>query len=582
MGPSRPSIPSSAGRTTWSRTALPLALLLCFAIAGGLGLYALSFLRSVLAHERGDRLAGTAAAVANTIDRIFFERFGDIQLFANDGILREGSAAQKTQRLLRYQELYWYYDWLAVTDLQGRLIATTDPSRTLTQDGNQPAWVKGAQSGQVQMIAPHFPDQSARSASVGFAAPVYDSSGRIVQLVVSSVPLERVQAVFEQEGRLSPAQEAPYDWLMVSPESTVLAQKASSDSSTARAQYRLDPRIAASDGKGFVEQSDPQRHIDILTGYARSKGYGSFPGFGWIVLVTLDRHLAYVSIDRLVWTIGTIGLLLVAPLTGFGIWASWKLGREHHHLMVARQELERSVAELARSNEELQQFAYVASHDLQEPLRMVSSYTQLLGKRYKGRLDSDADDFIAFAVEGANRMQKLIQDLLAYSRVSRQRTEPETVSAETVMGHVLHNLRMALEESGAVVTHDPLPTLRVDERQLMQLLQNLVSNAIKFRGPDPLRIHVSAKRVGEEWLFSVRDNGIGIDAQYAERIFVIFQRLHTREEYPGTGIGLAICRKIVERHGGRIWVESELGKGATFYFTFRDQLPNPVTSLSHV
>jgi signal transduction histidine kinase len=504
------------------------------------------------------------------LDRIFFERFGDIQLFANDGILRDGNPAQKTQRLLRYKQLYWYYDWLAVTDLQGRIIAATDSSRSLAQESDEAAWVKGAQSGQVQLIVPHFAGES-QSASVGFAAPVYDSSGRIVELVVSSVPLERVQAVFDQEGRLSTTVEDTYGWLLVSPDGVILAQKMSSDSSAAPSQYRLDPRIAAGGGKGYVEQADPQRRIDILTGYARGRGYGNFPGFNWIVLVTLDRHLAYVSIDRLLWSVGTIGLLVVAPLTGFGIWASWKLGREHQNLTMTRQDLEKSVAELARSNDELQQFAYVASHDLQEPLRMVSSYTQLLAKRYKGKLDSDADDFIAYAVDGANRMQKLIQDLLAYSRVSRQAGEPEIVSAETILGHVLYNLQMALEESGAVVTHDPLPTVRVDERQLLQLFQNLVSNAIKFRGPDPLRIHVSAKRVGQEWLFSVCDNGIGIDPQYAERIFVIFQRLHTREDYPGTGIGLAICRKIVERHGGRIWVESEVGKGATFYFTLRDQ-----------
>jgi signal transduction histidine kinase len=233
----------------------------------------------------------------------------------------------------------------------------------------------------------------------------------------------------------------------------------------------------------------------------------------------------------------------------------------------AEEELKRTLAELARSNEELQRFADVASHDLQEPLRMVSSYTQLLARRYKGRLDADADEFIAYAVDGANRMQELITDLLEYSRVGTRGKSFAPVDSAAVLGQALTNLKAAIEESGAVVTHDPLPTLLADKTQLTQLFQNLVGNAIKFRGQEPPRIHVSAEQQGNAWVFSVRDHGIGIDPQYSERIFAIFQRLHTREEYPGTGIGLAVCRKIVERHHGRIWVESQPGQGSTFFFT---------------
>src|ERR1700733_9821456 len=226
------------------------------------------------------------------------------------------------------------------------------------------------------------------------------------------------------------------------------------------------------------------------------------------------------------------------------------------------------VQELKRSNEELGQFAYIASHDLQEPLRMVASYTQLLSRRYKGKLDADADEFISFAVDGASRMQRLIQDLLAYSRVGTKGKDLLNTSSEEALQQALINLRGAIEESSALVTHDPLPAVMADEMQLVQLFQNLVGNAIKYQNPGTPRIHVSAVRsVGKKWIFSVKDNGLGIDPQYFERIFGMFQRLHKREEFAGTGIGLAICKKIVERHGGSISVESRPGQGATFRFS---------------
>jgi len=225
------------------------------------------------------------------------------------------------------------------------------------------------------------------------------------------------------------------------------------------------------------------------------------------------------------------------------------------------------VEELNRSNEELGQFAYIASHDLQEPLRMVASYTQLLARRYKGKLDSDADEFIAFAVDGASRMQRLIHDLLAYSHVGTKGKDLLDTSSEEALQHALINLRGAIEEKGAIVTHDPLPSVLADETQLIQLFQNLVGNAIKYQKSGIPRVHISAaKNGGKKWVFSVKDNGLGIESQYLERIFGMFQRLHKRDEFAGTGIGLAICKKIVERHGGSISVESQPGHGSTFRF----------------
>ncbi len=240
----------------------------------------------------------------------------------------------------------------------------------------------------------------------------------------------------------------------------------------------------------------------------------------------------------------------------------------------AELELQESARDLARSNAELEQFAYVASHDLQEPLRMVTSYLQLLSRRYQGKLDADADEFIGFAVDGAKRMQALIQDLLAYSRVGRRGREFQPVDCNSLMEQVQKGLRQAIEASGGKVTHDVLPTVLGDEVQLGQVLQNLVSNGLKFqrKGVAP-EVHVAASRVENGWCFDVRDNGIGIQPEYFDRIFILFQRLHGIGEFEGTGIGLAICKKIVERHGGRIWVESEPGHGSTFRFTVPDPTP---------
>jgi PAS domain S-box-containing protein len=254
-----------------------------------------------------------------------------------------------------------------------------------------------------------------------------------------------------------------------------------------------------------------------------------------------------------------------------GMWRLLQKKQADESLQRAHDELEQRVqertAELAASNHDLEQFAYVASHDLQEPLRMVASYLQLLERRYQGKLDNDADDFIRFAVDGAKRMQQLINDLLTYSRIGSRGKPFVPVDWNAVFDEALKNLEKAVTEQGAEVTRDDLPTIPGDPTQAVQLLQNLLGNAVKFHGPEPPRVHVAAEPDGPAWKFSVRDNGIGIAPKYADRIFVIFQRLNSRVEYPGTGIGLAVCKRVVERHGGRIWFESRPKGGTTFYFT---------------
>jgi light-regulated signal transduction histidine kinase (bacteriophytochrome) len=306
--------------------------------------------------------------------------------------------------------------------------------------------------------------------------------------------------------------------------------------------YLVDFRLAGSDGLELIREARAEKcagPILLLTGQgdrqtdikAMHAGASDFLTKGRIDSSQLERSIRYAI--------------------------------EQHRLLA---ELERHAEALARSNSELQQFAYVASHDLQEPLRTISSYVQLLARRYKSQLDNDANEFIGFAVEGTRRMQNLINDLLSLSRVGTRGRELEPVDCAVALKESLANLQAALNETGAQVTYDPLPTVLADKPQLTQLFQNLVGNAIKFHSGDAPKIHIACQPNGKECTIAVRDNGIGIDPRHADRIFQVFQRLHDREKYAGTGIGLAICKKIVERHGGRIWVESQPGEGATFLF----------------
>ncbi|MHB1356203.1 MAG: sensor histidine kinase [Anaerolineae bacterium] len=311
------------------------------------------------------------------------------------------------------------------------------------------------------------------------------------------------------------------------------------------------------------------------------------------LLVMRDISIAHADFARMQTMGGTAGAVLLALLLGFiyvllhhtdaGIRAQQvalrqseqreyqtKLDEQQRRLETekqAAQALREKVEELARSNKELEQFAYVSSHDLQEPLRMVVSYTQLLAERYAGKLDDKADKYINYAVEGATRMQGLIIDLLAYSRVGTRAKPFEETNCSELVSEAIHNLGKAIEENGAEVIVGDLPTVMADRTQLRLVFQNLIDNAIKFRTDTPPRVEITAQQSGENWEFCMADNGIGIDPQFYDRIFIMFQRLHERGKYAGSGMGLAICKKIVERHGGRIWIESEVGKGSRFWFT---------------
>jgi light-regulated signal transduction histidine kinase (bacteriophytochrome) len=229
--------------------------------------------------------------------------------------------------------------------------------------------------------------------------------------------------------------------------------------------------------------------------------------------------------------------------------------------------LENANSALARSNEELKQFAYIASHDLREPLRAIAGFSALLAERYTGKLDQDADDYIRFITDAASRMHNMINDLLSYSRLDTQSEPLGSCDMSQMLGLAQSNLLAAISEQHAKITHDVLPVVQADATQIVQLFQNLIANAIKFHGNEPPRVHVGAQQRDSEWEFTVRDNGIGIDPRHADTVFQIFKRLHTSDRYPGTGIGLAVCKRIVERHGGRIWVERNADQGSTFHFT---------------
>jgi len=293
-----------------------------------------------------------------------------------------------------------------------------------------------------------------------------------------------------------------------------------------------------------------------------------------VIIIPLAVGLLQLFSEKEQWfsrdtSIVVFAIVRVVVLVMATLFLAFFLEKKEEAILRKREEqLKQLVARLERSNEELERFAYIASHDLQEPLRMISSFTQLLARKYHDKLDQEANEYIAFAVDGAKRMQLLITDLLAYSRVATKGKRFERTHLKSVVDQAIQNLGVLIQEKGAQITTTDLPDVTVDQREFLQLFQNLIANAIKFNNQIPPVVNVSAvRRSNQEWLFTVEDNGIGIAPEFHDQIFLIFQRLHSKEDYDGTGVGLAICKKIVERHGGKIWVESEVGKGAKFCFT---------------
>jgi PAS domain S-box-containing protein len=392
-------------------------------------------------------------------------------------------------------------------------------------------------------------------------SPLEDAEGILVTAAIRDITVRKTaqEALRQSEERLRlvVSNAMDYSILMLDLDGRVVSWNEGAERIKGyRAEEIIGQNFSRFYGAEDVSNGKPAQELAQATTNGRSEDEG------WRVRKDGSRFYANVVITALYDETGR--------LRGFG-----KITRDITERKRSEERLVKTAEDLKRSNDQLQQFAYVASHDLQEPLRMVASFTQLLAKRYQGRLDSDADEFIAYAVDGCNRMQGLILDLLAYSRSGTERKLLREISGETALQVVLANLRVSIEESGATVTHDLLPTLTTDDTQLVQVLQNLIVNAIKYRGAAAPQVHVSAmKKGGKEWIFSVRDNGLGISPQYFERIFVIFQRLHGQHEFNGTGIGLAICKKIVEQLGGRIWVESQLAKGSTFFFSLPESNGN--------
>jgi len=491
--------------------------------------------------------------------------------------------------------------------LHGIILASSDEKQEGKYRDTQPYFIEGKTGSYVQGV---YYSVTLQQPAMTISTPVKDKQGNLIAVMGGQLDLNELSEIIALQSGMSQTE----DTYLVNTFNFFVAEPRFGKDYALRKAVRTEGVEAGLSGKDGTGYYDDYRGVPVVGAYLW------LPEYQLVIITEVDEAEAFAPVVRLGWTASGIGAiaLILAVLAGWFVAVTItrpvrrlveatedvgrgnlerkvvttgkdeisdlsrsfeqmtknlretlvsrdKLAEEVAERKQAEENLKQTMADLERSNAELERFAYIASHDLQEPLRMVSSYTQLLERRYKDKLDADAHDFIGYAVNGAKRMQQLINDLLTYSRVGTRGKPFESTDCEAVLNAALANLQVAVSESGAVVTHDLLPTVKADEGQLVQLFQNLLDNAIKFHGKEPPRVHVSAEKKDDEWVFSVKDNGIGINPQYFERVFIIFQRLH-REEYRGTGIGLAIAKRIVHRHGGRIWIESELGKGSTFYF----------------
>jgi signal transduction histidine kinase len=492
--------------------------------------------------------------------------------------------------------------------LDGMILASTSESEEGKYRDYQPYFTEGKNGSYVQGV---YYSISREEAAMTISTPVIDDTGNLIVVLAGRLDLDVLSVIISRLTGMSKTE----DTYLVNTSNYFVTEPRFGENYALKKLVRTEGVQAGLSGKNGTGYYDNYRGIKVIGAYQW------LPKYNLAIITEEDVSKAFAIVTTLGWTTTGIGIgaALLVVLAGWLVArtitrpvkqlvdATEKIGkgnleqeisttgqdeigdlsrsfdrmtRNLRETLVSRDELSKEVAErkqaekelkrtmveLERSNTELERFAYIASHDLQEPLRMVSSYTQLLERRYKDKLDNDANDFINYAVNGAKRMQQLINDLLMYSRVGTRGKSFEITDCNEVLKTALENLEIAIRENNATVTYDPLPVIEADAGQLVQLFQNLIENAIKFHRDEPPHIHISAEKQDREWVISVRDNGIGIEEQYFERVFSVFQRLH-RDDYLGTGIGLSIVQKIVQRHGGRIWIESEVGKGTAFRFT---------------
>lgn len=499
----------------------------------------------------------------------------------------------------------------------GQVIFSTDRRELGKFRTNEPYFEEGKQAPFIQNI---YYSITRGESLMTISTPIVDKQDNLIAVLAGHVSLGEMTRIMTQRSSSNTTEET---YLVNKYNFFVTEDPFEPETAFSRAIHTeaIDTCLQHNDGIGYylshhdlpvlgVYRWLPERELCILTEISEAEAFAPIltqrntlvgVGTGMVVIILLTVTYFARSITRPIYELVTgtqevghgkldyhidvktedeIGQLATAFNEMAANLSQANQSLKHHQnnleMLVAERTaaLEASTRELQRSNEELEQFAYVASHDLQEPLRMVSSYLQLLSRRYEGKLDADADLFIEYAVDGALRMKVLINDLLTYSRVGTRGREFKPTKSQTVLDQTLAMLQLAIQENQATISCDALPTVLADSGQLGQLFQNLIGNALKFHSDEPVMIHIGAESQNGEWLFSVKDNGIGMDPKYKDRIFAIFQRLHTREEYSGTGIGLAVCKKIVERHNGRIWVESEPGKGSTFFFTMPKEVNN--------